>query len=217
MKTAILVPLTLALGTLGVVSMQAQDAHGSRSENNIASMSRSHAGDYAGMWQGMLRTEAGSRRVALDVSRALGDNMVANVVTSAQSPYSVLVDTFEVREHRIVLGMKTAGTGFEGSSNASMTEIRGTWKQDGKSIPLTLKRVDTNMRADRGEASGVQNQVAGSGVLPPMPSGSDESPSDPVRRHKQPAFSIGPPHWFWWYDWTPQIGNQDRPYGTYYW
>ena len=217
MKTAAFVSLSVVLGALGAVSAQAQDTVTARGEGVKAARSTTRTGDYTGMWQGMLRDGSGTHRVALDVGRGLGEGMVANVVTSVQSPYSVLVDTFEARDHHITLNMKTAGTGFTGTSNAGMTEVRGTWKQDGKSTPLTLRRVDANGRTERENVTDAQSQMAGAAQLPSLKNGSDENPSDPHRSRKQSAFSIAPPRWFWWYDWTPQIGNQDRPYGTYYW
>ena len=216
MKALIVGSLVLALGLAGTVSSQAQTVNKSEITGTAAKTEASHAGSYEGLWQGVLRTADGSHRVALDVAHyTTGDALVANVVTSAQSPFSVLVDTFNVQDNHVRINMRTAGTAFEGTLNRGMTEIRGTWKQDGKSTPLTLRRTDTNAHSDKEEAHGVQGQLAQSAQAV---SSADENPSDPNRRRRNtPVFSIGPPHWFWWYDWTPQIGNQDRAYGLYYW
>jgi hypothetical protein len=216
MKALVIGSLILVLGIAGTVSSQAQIVNKSESNSATVKTDVSRAGSYEGLWQGVVRTPSGSHRVALDVAHyTTGDTLVANVTTSAQSPFSVLVDTFNVQDNHVRINMRTAGTAFEGTSNRALSEIRGTWKQDGKSMLLTLHRVELNTRSDKGEAHGTQSQLAPSGQTV---SSADENPSDPNRRRrKTQVFTIGPPHWFWWYDWTPQIGNQERPYGLYYW
>ncbi len=218
MRTSNLIALSLLMGTAGIASAQAQTADSALTGTNIKPAAPAVQNSvYAGMWQGVLKNASGTHRVALDVAQGgPNESVAANIVTSAQSPFSVLVDTFDVQDSHVLLKMRTAGTMFEGVVNRAQTEIRGVWKQDGVSTPLTLRKVDPNSRGDKDNARGVQSQVAQAGTYNQNLE-SDENPSDPVRRRKQSAFSIGPPRWFWWYEWTPQIGNQERPYGLYYW
>ena len=215
MKTTTLIAFSLLMGTAGIASVQAQSADSATGRHNVDSLAPTPQSDsYAGMWLGMLKNSSGPHRVALDVARsAMTDNSVAaNVVTSAQSPFSVLVDTFDVQGSHVTLKMRTAGTAFEGTANRAMTEIRGVWKQDGIATPLTLRRMDASDRADKNNARGLQSQIAQTGTT----SGeTDPTPAPPTRR--QPVFRIGPPNYYAWYAWTNPIGNQERPYGAYYW
>ena len=217
MKKTILASLLCALGAVGTATSQAQSmshAGSIQTENNMDRAAAAMPNSYEGMWQGMLRTSEGSRRVILDVAkRRGGEGLTGSLITSAQSPYSVLVDSFTMQDRHIALNMKTAGSSFEGTSNRAMTEIKGAWTYAGKSLPLTLKRVDTNVRDGKGNAYDSQGQIAGAS----RNSDNDENPSSPYHQHRIPAFRIAPPRWFAWYEWTPRPGNQEVPYGTYYW
>ncbi len=218
MRTFNVIAFTLLMGTAGIASAQAQNADSAPAGSNVKIAAPAmQSNSYAGMWQGVLRNASGTHRVALDVAQGgPNENIAANIVTSAQSPFSVLVDTFDVQDNHMLLKMRTAGTMFEGTVNRAQTEVRGAWKQDGVSTPLTLRKIDLNSRSEKDSARGLQGQVAQAGTSNQNLE-SNENPSDPVRRRKQSAFSIAPPRWFWWYEWTPQIGNQERPYGLYYW
>lgn len=218
MRTSNLIAFSLLMGTVGIASAQAQAADSALAGTNVKIAAPAmQSNGYAGMWQGVLKNSSGAHRVALDVAQAgPNESVAASVVTSAQSPFSVLVDTFDVQDNHMLLKMRTAGTMFEGTVNRARTEIRGVWKQDGVSTPLTLRKIDPNSRSEKDNARGMQSQVAQAGTFNQNLE-SNENPSDPLRRRKQSAFSIGPPRWFWWYEWTPQIGNQERPYGLYYW
>ncbi len=217
MKKFILASVLCALSAVGSTTIQAQSA--SRADNMQTENKRERptgalSNSYEGMWQGMLRTSEGSCRVVLDVSkRPNGEGLTGSMITSAQSPYSVLVDKFAMRDRHVMLDMKIAGSTFEGTSNRAMTEIKGMWTYRGKSLPLTLKRMDLNAHDGKGNAYGSQSQMAA------MSRNSDdnENPSSPYHQRQTPAFRIAPPRWFAWYEWTPRPGNQEVPYGMYYW
>lgn len=217
MKKIILASLLCALGAVGTTATQAQSASHSDTMQTENKMDRSAAGlsnSYEGMWQGMLRTSEGSRRVVLEVSkRPNSEGLMGNMVTSAQAPYSVLVDNFTIQDNHVSLSSKTAGSAFEGTANRAMTEIKGAWTYQGKTLPLTLKRMDLTARDGKGNAYELQAQAAGLS----RNGHDDEYVNTPYEQRRTPVFRIGPPRWFPWYEWTPRIGNQETPYGTYYW
>lgn len=217
MKKYILASLLCALSAVGTTRTQAQSASHSDTMQTENKMDRSAMGlsnSYEGMWQGMLRTAEGSRRVVLEVTkRPNGEGLIGNMITSAQSPFSVLVDNFNMQDRHVRLDMKTAGSAFEGTANRAMTEIKGTWTYQGKTLPLTLKRMDLTAHDSKGNAYSSQGQAAGVS----RNSDDNENPSSPYHQRRTPAFRIGPPRWFAWYEWTPRPGNQEVPYGTYYW
>lgn len=212
MKTLVTVSLSLAMGTLFGFSAQAQNVSKSPVVAPIISkLPASKLGTYSGTWEGTLRTGSNTHRVALDVAaRPESNTITADMTTSAQSPFIVLVDTFDIQDHQVHLTMATAGTSFEGVSNQNLTEIRGTWNQNGKMYPLVLHRVEME---PKNVMRGKQQQ--------PMPmdnaKSSDETTEAPRASHKSPFFFIGPPRWYEWYVWTPPIGGQERPYGMDYW
>lgn len=171
-------------------------------------------GDYVGMWQGMVRTPTGTHRVALEVApRTIGDGLVASMTSSAQRPFSVLVDTVTVADHRVQMGMATAGTHFTGRMNDRQTEIRGNWIQEGKSYPLTLKRVVVPVRTEHpireSDLQAMMNYMQ-------QPFGEAPTSDQPVIR-RRPVFMIGPAHKPVAYDWIPHVGNQTVSYGMDYW
>ncbi len=168
MKKIILASLLCALGAVGTTATQAQSASHSDTMQTENKMDRSAAGlsnSYEGMWQGMLRTSEGSRRVVLEVSkRPNSEGLMGNMVTSAQAPYSVLVDNFTIQDNHVSLSSKTAGSAFEGTANRAMTEIKGAWTYQGKTLPLTLKRMDLTARDGKGNA--YEFAGAGGGTVP---------------------------------------------------
>lgn len=213
MKILVRVSLSMLLSTMVVFSARAQNVANAKIAPPIISSktSQSQLGTLCGLWQGSLHTGANTHRVSLDIATRPGsDTFAADMTTSAQSPYRVLVNTFDIHDHQVRLMMDTAGTSFEGVSNQALTEIRGTWSQDGKIYPLILRRVEPDTKAtSRGkQGRNMQSDFVKSG---------DDSPSIPGASHRSPAFRIGPPQWFEWYAWTPQIGGQERPYGIDYW
>lgn len=216
MKKYILASLLCALSALGTTATLAQSAssaNASQTETATNRLAASPSSSYEGMWQGTLRTPEGLRRVILDVTRRPdGSGLMGSMVTSAQTPFSVLVDTFATQDRHVRLDMKTANSAFEGVSNRSLTEIKGTWTREGKSLALTLKRMELTPRDSKATVYGMQAQIAASSRKD-----DPENPSSPYEQRRTPAFRIAPPRWFSWYEWTPRIGNQETPYGTYYW
>ena len=213
MKTLVTISVSLLLSTMGVFSARAQNVASTKTAPRIiiSKTSQSQLGTLGGLWQGSLHMGANTHRVALDIAtRPESDTFVADMTTSAQSPYRVLVDAFDIHEHQVRLMMDTAGTSFEGISNQTLTEIRGTWSQAGKTYPLILHRAepDTKINSRGKQSRSIQSDFVKSG---------DDGSSVPGAPHRSPAFRIGPPQWFEWYGWTPQIGGQERPYNIDYW
>jgi hypothetical protein len=218
--------LTIVLSALTLKSVEAQPSGAVRTSDEqpqsgevggtdirLRDGSIVHMADYTGVWQGTVRMPDGAHSVALEVTpRTIGDGMVASMTTSAQKPFSVLVDTISVAHNRVQMGMATAGTHFAGTLNANQTEIRGTWQQDGKAYPLTLRRVVVPVRTEPTAATRMASQLVS--MAPPGLESEDPTPG-PVRR-RTPVFSFLS-HTPVAYDWIPHVGNQDRPYGVDYW
>jgi hypothetical protein len=200
--------------TNAVAQSNASSGDGVATEMRLRDGSVVPMGDYVGMWQGIVRTSTGTHRVALEVApRTIGDGLVASMTSSAQRPFSVLVDTVTVADHHVQMGMATAGTRFTGRVNDRQTEIRGNWIQDGKSYSLTLKRVVVPVRTEHPiRESDLQAMM----TYMQQPFGEAPTSDQPVIR-RRPVFMIGPAHKPVAYDWIPHVGNQTVSYGMDYW
>jgi len=91
----------------------------------------------AGEWQGMI-----SRlHVTVKIDQASDGNLSGKLTSPDQGNITLPIDTVSVGpDGTIDLELKTIGASYEGKLNADRSEINGTWKQSGNSLPLSLHR-----------------------------------------------------------------------------
>ncbi len=95
-----------------------------------------------GNWLGVLDTGATRLRVALKVSKAPNGVLSATLDSLDQGANNRPLSGFELQGTAVKFTLQPAGASFEGVINSAGSEIAGTWKQGGGSLPMVFGRVD---------------------------------------------------------------------------
>jgi pimeloyl-ACP methyl ester carboxylesterase len=95
-----------------------------------------------GNWLGTLDTGAGQLRLALKVAKAAGGSLSAKMDSVDQGANDLPVSSIAQNGMAVKFGMKLIGGAYEGTLNADGSEMSGTWKQGGATLPLVFKRTE---------------------------------------------------------------------------
>jgi hypothetical protein len=95
--------------------------------------------DIDGTWSGTLEAPNGSLRLAIHIVNTT-DGLTATMDSLDQGAKGIRVTTVTRNGSSLKLEVKSVGGVFEGTIDAALTKIDGTWKQQGGSLPLVLTR-----------------------------------------------------------------------------
>jgi hypothetical protein len=98
------------------------------------------AAEFAGGWEGTLEIPDRNLRVTLKLAKAV-DGTATGVIDSPDLGAALTVSTITLDGLNIAFDIRVIDCEFKGKLNDARTEITGTWSQEGRPLPLTLKRV----------------------------------------------------------------------------
>ncbi len=105
--------------------------------------------DLAGDWQGILDAGAQKLRLVLHIEKDAAGAWAAKLHSLDQSA-TIPVDSVDLQGSSIKFAINIVNGNFEGEMSADGASIKGTWKQFGPPVPLTLNRAakDTAWKID---------------------------------------------------------------------
>jgi hypothetical protein len=92
-----------------------------------------------GTWEGTLTAGQGKLRLIVDISKA-ADGLYVGSLNSVDQGAKMPIDTIQVTGDTVRFELKPISGTFEGSLNADKTQLKGTWTQLGRPLPLELTR-----------------------------------------------------------------------------
>jgi pimeloyl-ACP methyl ester carboxylesterase len=95
---------------------------------------------FAGFWQGSLRVSGFELRLLVDL-RGAGGDLTGVMHSLDQGSGEIPVTSVVAGARTLQLEASSIGGVFEGVLDAEGSEVAGTWKQGGQSLPLVLKRL----------------------------------------------------------------------------
>jgi pimeloyl-ACP methyl ester carboxylesterase len=95
-----------------------------------------------GIWDGTLKVPGVELRVLFKIKREEGGKFSATMDSVTQGVKGIPVSSVTQEGRRVVLEAKAIAGVFEGELNEQGTELAGTWKQAGQSLPLALVRLE---------------------------------------------------------------------------
>jgi dienelactone hydrolase len=104
-----------------------------------------------GTWQGSLKVGIMELRLAFKISKKPDGSLTATMDSIDQGAKDIPVDEVTWKDPDLKMELKKIpGIGiFEGKATKDISQIEGTWKQGGKSFPLTIKRVEKTTELKR--------------------------------------------------------------------
>ncbi len=94
-----------------------------------------------GTWQGMLANGMGGQiRVVLKVDRTAEGALHATMDSPDQNATGIPVAKITAEDAKVTLDVAAVAGSYEGTLDPQKNEISGTWKQNGLSLPLVLKK-----------------------------------------------------------------------------
>jgi uncharacterized protein len=100
-------------------------------------------------WQGTLDAGAMKLRLVLHVVQGEGGGLAATLDSIDQGAKGLKVDVIRLDGDKLHLELTPLGARYDGTLDASRTEMRGTWQQGGGSLPLTFKAVTVEEKLRR--------------------------------------------------------------------
>ncbi|HEX7401745.1 MAG TPA: alpha/beta hydrolase [candidate division Zixibacteria bacterium] len=99
-------------------------------------------GDQAilGTWEGTLEASGAKLKVVFNISKTPEGTFTATMDSPDQGAMGIPVDSVMFDYGHLVLDVKSVMGSFDGNLKQDKSEIEGTWKQGGMSLPLVLKR-----------------------------------------------------------------------------
>jgi pimeloyl-ACP methyl ester carboxylesterase len=122
----ILVRLTLAVAALEATAL----AQGGPSQS------------IEGNWLGTLETGSTKLRIGLKLAKSASGALSGTLDSIDQSANDLPLSGIEQRGAAVKFALTAASASYEGSLNADGSEMAGTWRQGGGSLPLVFRRVD---------------------------------------------------------------------------
>ena len=101
----------------------------------------------AGEWLGTIDAGAVKLRLALEVKET-GDGL-ALILDSVDQGSKVPADEVVFEERTLRFAIKAAGATYEGTLNGDGSALEGTWRQGGREIPLTFRRLKQSFALNR--------------------------------------------------------------------
>jgi len=119
-------------------------------------------GTLAGDWQGALQVGSGTLHIVLHIRNAADGSLSATIDSVEQGAYDIPASAVSLTGSKLSLTLATLHGTYDGTVNASLTEIDGTWTQH-SSLPLNFTRVAA---VSPGESAAASAAVAASAVPP---------------------------------------------------
>lgn len=98
------------------------------------------AKDLVGTWNGKLPVPGAELRIVIKVSQDESGQLAATMDSPDQGAYAIPVTAIALDGKRVRMEAGSIGGVFEGDLDRPAAEIRGTWRQGGASLPLTMIR-----------------------------------------------------------------------------
>ena len=93
-----------------------------------------------GDWSGTLEIEKVKLRLLFKIRKTPEGSLTGTLDSLDQGAKDILVDDVSFKENKLRLEIKLIEGVFEGPLDESGNKVAGSWKQGGKSLPLTLVR-----------------------------------------------------------------------------
>jgi len=93
-----------------------------------------------GDWNGALNTGGGSLRIVIHVSQDKDGKLTATMDSPDQGATGITITSISYKEPNLHFELGNFGASYDGTMNKDNSEIAGTWKQSGTSLPLSFKR-----------------------------------------------------------------------------
>lgn len=102
----------------------------------------------AGVWEGKLPVGTDSLRLVLAVEQR-GDSLYAELDSPDQYAAGIQVNTIQYRHDTLSFRSNSIGASFKGVLNTETGQIKGTFRQGGGKLPLTLRQVEKRWQLHR--------------------------------------------------------------------
>ncbi len=99
-----------------------------------------NAEEVIGDWQGTLKPSGAELRLVLHISKADGGELEATLDSVDQGANGIPVSVITVKDSQLKFSVDAVGGAYEGKVNAAVTQIEGTWTQQGQPLPLVFER-----------------------------------------------------------------------------
>lgn len=95
-----------------------------------------------GFWQGTLNLADAKLRLVLKVVPAADGTLTGTLDSPDQGALNLPIDTVALKNKSVHLRMARLQGAYQGTLNEDSSAITGSWKQRGRSLPLTFTRLD---------------------------------------------------------------------------
>jgi pimeloyl-ACP methyl ester carboxylesterase len=103
---------------------------------------KSDAKSVEGTWQGTLKVGAFELRLAFKIKKKPDGSLTATMDSIDQGAKDIPADSVTWKDPNLKMELKKIPGVFEGKTNKDYSQFEGNWKQGGRSLPLTIKRVE---------------------------------------------------------------------------
>ncbi|HKW32311.1 MAG TPA: hypothetical protein VJN92_04865 [Candidatus Acidoferrum sp.] len=93
-----------------------------------------------GDWNGAISTGSASLRVVIHVAQDKDGKLTATMDSLDQGATGIAISSITYKEPALHFEIEKFSASYDGTMNKDNSEIAGSWKQGGASLPLTFKR-----------------------------------------------------------------------------
>jgi len=93
-----------------------------------------------GDWDGALSAGGGSLPVVIHITQEKEGKLAATLDSPSQGATGIAISPITFKEPDVHFEIEKFGATYDGTMNKNHSEIAGTWKQGGQSMPLNFKR-----------------------------------------------------------------------------
>jgi hypothetical protein len=99
------------------------------------------AAGIAGDWEGTLDTGGGSLRVVVHITQDKDGKLGGAIDSPDQGASGIEITAITYKAPALHFEVDSINGAYDGKMNSEDSQIAGDWKQNGASLPLSLKRV----------------------------------------------------------------------------